>query len=282
MSNKNNKQLYEHIMTYVAKEVKKALNESYEDGFGYGCAIYLINKFDGAASNQERHFKTKEAAISYGRKFLKTNPIAKANKVIAHCFTYSLDEEPTMAYDALSDREFKTYNPIDDEWEYVLSNIRENLNFKQVDEIVQYIGEVKPQKEVSLRKLRDVIQQFSSKRQRAYITGHSFDDIAKILYDALGNVNACFKFPYHDFQAKGKLKDIVKEAVAIMPFSKTPMNIEDTTVFYYGNNTVHGRRCFIPFLSSADVYFLDDYKLEDDHSVTFTLIKAPSYHEYIN
>ena len=67
-----------------------------------------------------------------------------------------------------------------------------------------------------------------------------------------------------------------------MPFSKFSMNIEDTNVFYYGNEPVHGIRCFIPFLSSADVYFIDEYKVEEDNSVTFILIKAPSYHEYIN
>ena len=42
-----------------------------------------------------------------------------------------------MAYDALNDREFKTYNAIDDEWEYIVANIPSNKNFKKFDEIIE-------------------------------------------------------------------------------------------------------------------------------------------------
>ena len=137
MKRDNKKALYESIMMAVAREVKKALNENFNNRFGYGCAIYEINPYGGAASNLERHFKTKEQAVSFARRYLKTNPKAQVNDIVAQCFTYSLDEEPEMAYDALNDREFKTYNTIDDEWEYIVANIPSNKNFKKFDEIIE-------------------------------------------------------------------------------------------------------------------------------------------------
>ena len=137
MKRDNKKALYESIMTSVAREVKKALNENFNNRFGYGCAIYEIDPYGGASSNLERHFKTKEQAVSFARRYLKTNPKAQVNDTVAQCFTYSLDEEPEMAYDALNDREFKTYNAIDDEWEYIVANIPSNKNFKKFDEIIE-------------------------------------------------------------------------------------------------------------------------------------------------
>ena len=83
MKSDNKKALYESIMTSVAKEVKKALNENFNNEFGYGCAIYEINPYGGATSNLERHFKTKEQAVSFARRYLKTNPKAQVNDTVA-------------------------------------------------------------------------------------------------------------------------------------------------------------------------------------------------------
>lgn len=113
------------------------------------------------------------------------------------------------------------------------------------------------------------------------VTGDSLDTIAKYIYEKLGNVNVKINLPYSKFNVKGDAELVMRDTVNAMPFAVNHENLRWAETFYYGDNQVTDPcHTFLPFLSDADVYFIDDYFEEDGYHV-FNLIKAPSWRTYL-
>lgn len=103
-------------------------------------------------------------------------------------------------------------------------------------------------------------------------TGYSLPRITTPLAEVLGNKTVLIHVPYSNFICKGSANIVDSDVKGLMPFSKTRKSEDECSTLFYGERPIE-RKNYIPFLSSADVYFIEKMNITED-CVEINLIKG--------
>ena len=68
------------------------------------------------------------------------------------------------------------------------------------------------------------------------VTGSSLDEIARYVYEKLGNIEVRFNLPYSNFNVRGEAKWVARDTENAMPFAPNSANLQFAETFYYGDN----------------------------------------------
>ena len=105
-------------------------------------------------------------------------------------------------------------------------------------------------------------------------TGYQLDDITKGIAEVLGKTKVHINVPYSNFNCHGEAIKVAKDVKGLMPFSKTRKSEDKCTTLFYGDKPIN-KSNYIPFLSSADVYYISQMNINDDN-VEVNLVKGPN------
>ena len=111
-------------------------------------------------------------------------------------------------------------------------------------------------------------------------TGYRLDGITKGIAEVLGKTKVHINFPDSNFNCHGPANKVAKDISGLMPFSKNPINIDEVTTLYYGDNHIT-RGNYLPFLSDADCFYIKNIDTTGNLWVTVDLIKGPSWRTYL-
>ena len=111
-------------------------------------------------------------------------------------------------------------------------------------------------------------------------TGYRVDGITKGIAEVLGKTKVHINFPDSNFNCHGPANKVAKDISGLMPFSKNPINIDEVTTLYYGDNHIT-RGNYLPFLSDADCFYIKNIDTTGNLWVTVDLIKGPSWRTYL-
>ena len=107
---------------------------------------------------------------------------------------------------------------------------------------------------------------------KMWATGYSLPYITEALAEVLGNKTVLIHVPYSNFICKGSANNVNSDVKGLMPFSKTRKSEDKCTTLFYGDKPIN-RGNYIPFLSSADVYYISKMNITEDY-VEVNLIKG--------
>ena len=107
-----------------------------------------------------------------------------------------------------------------------------------------------------------------------WATGYSLPYITEALAEVLGNKTVLIHVPYSNFICKGSANNVNSDVKGLMPFSKTRKSEDKCTTLFYGDKPIN-KSNYIPFLSSADVYYISQMNINDDN-VEVNLVKGPN------
>ena len=111
-------------------------------------------------------------------------------------------------------------------------------------------------------------------------TGYRLDDITKGIAEVLGKTKVHINFPDSNFNCHGPANKVAKDISGLMPFSKNPINIDEVTTLYYGYDPIT-QKSYLPFLSDADCFFIENIEMPGSLWVTINLVKGPSWRMYL-
>ena len=112
------------------------------------------------------------------------------------------------------------------------------------------------------------------------VTGYKLDIIAKALSEALNNTKVHINFPDSNFNYHGLANKVAKDISGLMPFSKNPININEVTTLYYGYDPIT-QKSYLPFLSDADCFFIENIDITGSLCITDNLVKGPNWRMYL-
>lgn len=112
------------------------------------------------------------------------------------------------------------------------------------------------------------------------VTGYKLDVIAKALSEALGNIKVHINFPDSTFNCHGPVNKVAKDISGLMPFSKSPINMNEVTTLYYGYDPIT-QKSYLPFLSDADCFFIENIDMTSSSLITINLVKGPNWRMYL-
>ena len=112
------------------------------------------------------------------------------------------------------------------------------------------------------------------------VTGYKLDIIAKALSEALDNIKVHINFPDSNFNCDGAMNKVAKDISGLIPFSKNPINIDEVTTLYYGYDPIT-QKSYLPFLSDADCFFIENIDITGSLYITINLVKGPSWRMYL-
>ena len=78
--------------------------------------------------------------------------------------------------------------------------------------------------------IAELFERFKT-REGFGVTGHKLDKIAQALSESLANTKIHINVPYHSFNCHGTANKVAKDVIGLMPFSKNPININNTITF---------------------------------------------------
>ena len=111
------------------------------------------------------------------------------------------------------------------------------------------------------------------------VCGWSLPQITNRLADILGDMEIVITFPYANFECRGKANDVNSDVMGVMPFSKSPKELNWCTTLFYGPDPVHNGN-FIPFQSQYSCYFISD-TIITEKKVTIILTDGPNINMYM-
>lgn len=109
---------------------------------------------------------------------------------------------------------------------------------------------------------------------KMWATGYDLRYITGALAETLGKKNVLIHVPYSNFVCNGPANNVDSDVKGLMPFSKTRKSEDECTTLFYGDKPIT-RHNYIPFLSSADVYYISQMNINDDN-VEVNLVKGPN------
>ena len=139
----------------------------------------------------------------------------------------------------------------------------------------------------TIYKLKEIELKYAPSN-KMWATGYDIRYITKALAETLGNKMVLIHVPYSNFVCNGPANNVDSDVKGLMPFSKTRKSEDECTTLFYGDKPIT-RRNYIPFLSSADVYYIsqmniissaDVYYISqmniNDDNVEVNLVKGPN------
>lgn len=111
-------------------------------------------------------------------------------------------------------------------------------------------------------------------------TGYRLDDITKGIAEVLGKTKVHINVPYSNFNCHGEAIKVAKDVKGLMPFSKNPININEVTTLYYGYDPIT-QKSYLPFLSDADCFFIENIDMTGSSCITVNLVKGPNWRMYL-
>lgn len=112
------------------------------------------------------------------------------------------------------------------------------------------------------------------------VTGYKLDIITKALSEALDNTKVHINVPDSNFNCHGPANKVAKDISGLMPFSKNPININEVTTLYYGYDQIT-QKSYLPFLSDADCFFIENIDMTGSLYITINLVKGPNWRMYL-
>ena len=112
------------------------------------------------------------------------------------------------------------------------------------------------------------------------VTGYKLDVIAKALSEALCNIEVHINFPDSTFNCHASANKVAKDISGLMPFSKNPINMNEVTTLYYGYDPIT-QKSYLPFLSDADCFFIENIDMAGSLCITVNLAKGPNWRMYL-
>ena len=112
------------------------------------------------------------------------------------------------------------------------------------------------------------------------VTGYKLDIIAKALSEALDNTKVHINVSDSNFNCHGPANKVAKDISGLMPFSKNPININEVTTLYYGYDAIT-QKSYLPFLSDADCFFIENIDMTGSLCITINLVKGPNWRMYL-
>ena len=112
------------------------------------------------------------------------------------------------------------------------------------------------------------------------VTGYKLDIIAKALSEALDNTKVHINVPDSTFNCHGTANKVAKDISGLMPFSKNPININEVTTLYYEYDPIT-QKSYLPFLSDADCFFIENIDITGSLYITINLVKGPNWRMYL-
>ena len=112
------------------------------------------------------------------------------------------------------------------------------------------------------------------------VTGYKLDIIAKALSEALDNTKVHINVPDSNFNCHGAANKVAKDISGLMPFSKNPININEVTTLYYGYDPIT-QKSYLPFLSDADCFFIENIDITGSLCITVNLVKGLNWRMYL-